>query len=132
MKKIELSVKTTTVEVDSKIEEMEHEVFARCKGRDIEFNLKSLVSASLQLPKGLGVVLYQDTNKLTVKVYFDKKSKCYNLELTSEELADVNSLESSMRKLTEFIRSIERDTQSELANTTVRITELEFGGNGQY
>jgi len=129
MRKIELSVKTTTVEVDSKIEEMEHEVFARCEGRDIEFNLKSLVSASLQLPKGLGVVLYQDTNKLTVKVYFDKRFKCYNLKLSVDELTDINSLEKSMKKLTRFIRSIERDVEIELKNTKVKITELEFGGN---
>jgi hypothetical protein len=129
MKKIELSVKTTTVEVDSEVKEMKHEVFARVEQKDVEFNLKSLVSASLQLPKGLGVVLYQNPNKLTVKVYFDKRFKYYNLKLRADELTDINSLEKSMKKLTRFIRSIERDVEIELNNTKIKITKLEFGGN---
>jgi len=129
MKKIKLSVQTTSIKVDSNPKEIEHLVSARCEGKEVAFNMQSLVVASLQLPKELGMVMYQNPNKLTVKVYFLKRAKDYNLKLRADELSNSNSLDSSMRKLTRFIRSIEADIEKEIANTTIENKELEFGGN---
>ena len=131
MRKIKLRVQT--ISTPTGFELKGKGVLAISAGREIEFNRRSLIEASLQIPKPL--IIEVTPLPETVSVELSQKfkhhsvSKCYILELKSEDLTDLNQLENSMKKITKFIRSIEADLNEEIENSEIKITELEFGGN---
>jgi hypothetical protein len=132
MRKIKLSIEAITESLTGLElnEKCALSVTARCTGKKISFTRKALIEASLQVPKPLEVLVTSSSEIVTVEISQTFKThravKCYILELTSEELTDLNSLDSSMKKLTKFIRSIEEDLQDEILKSAIKINKIQW------